>query len=342
MHKLLSFGTLFLLSAFAGAAVQHSEPAARSPRELDRLLRQTSRDTLQGRWDAAARQVQAGIRAAQASADKESEARLTVELARILADRNFFYKRDPQPALEATRKARELARQTGNRRLLAASLYLLGNVYYAERLVGTGDWKKPRHFLLQALEIQREVADGRGAAFTLFYLGLTAQMQHQEAPARQYLKESLALARQEDDQVLESYGERHLGYLEEVAGRFPAARRHYQRSLKLRQKAEFTVGVPFAMNLLAGFMARHEEKSGEAMTLLGQSIELARRNNSPRARFLGELALGGLALQADRFEEARLHTRRALEEAREFGHAEAAREARLQLQKIEESAARQQ
>lgn len=308
--------------------------AAAAAENIEALLARSLQHTMHGRWNQASKELDAAIRRAHQSKDVRTEAALTAELGRVLAERNFFYRRGPQKALATFERAASLAEAAQDRKALADALHGQGRIHYSERLAGAGDWETSRALFDRAYQLRQKIGDKRGLAESLFFLGLVHQMKKEYEPAMERFQKSRALTLELGDQVQQSFADRHIGYIHEVRNELDQAERYYVSSLKLRQETGHEVGVPFALALLADFRAKHRGDADGAVELLQRAIASAEKCNSVRGKFLAEMALGRAYLEKKDAANARLYTARALAGAQAFGHQEAVDEARQQLAEI--------
>jgi tetratricopeptide (TPR) repeat protein len=107
------------------------------------------------------------------------------------------------------------------------------------------------------------------------WLGIHAQVVlDDDEAAEALLKRALALSRRANDPLNESYAERHLGYVEQSAGRLDAALARFNRSLVLRRSLDFPAGIAAALLALAELhLARGDLETVD--TLLSEATDVA-------------------------------------------------------------------
>ena len=178
---------------------------------------------LEGRWDGAL----AALDAANAR-DRRASAAIRTERGRVLMDRSFFHRRDPAAARAALEEGRRLAKAAGDDATAAAADQGLGQLDYNDAFE-TKDWKKPRAAFESVLAVRERIGDRRGAAETLFYLGLTYEQDGQPGPAFDRYEKSLAISQDVEDLVQQSYARRHMAGIQEERESSPRRRRTSRR-----------------------------------------------------------------------------------------------------------------
>jgi tetratricopeptide (TPR) repeat protein len=275
---------------------------------------------LSGTWILAERKLDRAIASARGSGDRVAEARLLAKRASLLLDRSSYHRLDSDGARRAIEEARAVAEATGDRAALASSIQALARWHHWRKLSGIGDWETVDATIGEALKIREEIGDEAGLAESWFYRGLVRQFQEDNAAAREAFEKSLRYAR---DPLARSYGHRHLGYIIQLSGDIDSARKHYAKSLELREQAGAHALVPFAMNLLADFELETTKDRARAKSLLAESARTARCAKSWRALNAAEAKLAELDPA-----RAHVHARRALEAAQKYGDAEMIEEAK--------------
>ena len=234
--------------------------------------------TLEGRWDAALATLDAGD-----ARDRRASAAIRTERGRVLMDRSFFHRRDPAPARAALEEGRRLAKAAGDDATAAAADQGLGQLDYNDAFE-TKDWKKPRAAFESVLAVRERIGDRRGAAETLFYLGLTYEQDGQPGPAFERYEKSLAISEEVEDLVQQSYARRHMAGIQEERGELAAAEKNIAAEIDLRRRGGFAVGVPFALLQQADFLTAHGGDPNEAARLLDEAVSLAENvRQHPRA-----------------------------------------------------------
>jgi tetratricopeptide (TPR) repeat protein len=306
--------------------------AAAPPPERPLLLSATRQMTHEGKWDPAAEALNAAIDRAAGAHDARLEAMLAAELLRVVSDRSAYHRRDPESVRRALARAEAAARRAADPRADADLAQYVGQVRYGEAF-STGDWESPRALFRTALEGRDRLGDRRGAAESLFYLGLTFEQAGQPEPAMEQYARSRAIAEEIGDAALQSYTERHIGAILEQQGRLDAAYDHVARSVALRREARFFVTLPFALMQQADFLVQHRADRARAMQLLDEAIDVADRYGSTRALSAARLELARLSAE-EQPREALSIARCGLDAARRFGDREEVEEAEKQISAI--------
>jgi hypothetical protein len=125
----------------------------------------------------------------------------------------------------------------------------------------------------RAAGLYHRAGDERGEAEALFWVATYHQVvRGDHDTAAPVLGRARALATQAGDDLTLSYVLRHLGFVEQAAGRVPAARELFVESTELRRKVGFQAGV--AANLVGlAFLA---DDPGEARAHLDEAAAVAR------------------------------------------------------------------
>lgn len=101
----------------------------------------------------------------------------------------------------------------------------------------------------RAAALYRDLGDERGEAEALFWIGTFHQVVRDDhGTALPSLERARGLATRVDDRLTLSYVLRHLGFVEQSAGRVPVARDLFLESTRLRREIGFHAGV--AANLV--------------------------------------------------------------------------------------------
>jgi hypothetical protein len=122
----------------------------------------------------------------------------------------------------------------------------------------------------RADQLLAEAPDAASAASGMFFIGLIADnLRGDEEAGRAAFAKALDMARAAGDELTESEALRHLGYHTSVAGDTELARRQWERSLLLRQRAGCVPYVLAQQLLLAG-LAKDTGDARTALVLAGQ------------------------------------------------------------------------
>jgi len=327
LSLVLAGGALVATGAASLRAVP--DPAHRAEAsDVASLLAKTRAMALEGRWDAALSALDA---AGTASArDSRASAAIQTERGRVLMDRSFFHRRDPAPARVALEEGLRGARAAGDDATAATAAQALGQLDYNDAFE-TKDWKKPRAAFESVLAARERIGDRRGAAETLFYLGLTYEQDGQPVPAFERYEKSLAISEEIKDLVQQSYARRHMAGIQEERGELPAAERNIDLEIDLRRRGGFAVGVPFALLQKVDFLAAHGGDANEVARLLDEAVVLAKTCGSTRALFAARAELSRRAAAGGDSRRSFMLAEQALESARAYGGASEIREAQALL-----------
>ena len=306
-----------LLLAFAADATAFDAAAVRAE---SRTL------TLAGNWERALALLDAAEGRAGAS-DPRAKAALAAERGRVLMDMNFFHHRAPAPARAALEEAQRLAKAAKDRIVAADVAQSLGQLSYSAGFE-TRDWKTPRSAFEKVLAEREKLADRRGLAETLFYLGLTYEQDGQPGPALERYQKSLAIAEETGDLVQQSYARRHIAGIQEERGEYSSAEKNIAAELDLRRRGGFAVGVPFALLQQADFVAA---RGGDPKEIGAPARRGDRRRGRGVRQHTGPLCRpGGPLRRAAADGDARTAftlAEQALQAARAYGGASEIREA---------------
>lgn len=182
-----------------------------------------------------------------------------------------------------------------------------------------GDFERAREFLEESLKIARGRADQSGEAKSLQQLGFVAEEEGEFETARDSLKSSLQMFRQLDDRLNEAMTLRNLGNVALREGDYPTAREKYQRSLDIFESIENRHGRAKSMANL-GLVERHEGNFETAREYLRESLELLQELGDRYGQAININNLAELALSEGKFEQAREYHERSLEIERSLGN----------------------
>ena len=184
-----------------------------------------------------------------------------------------FHRGDVDRALALYEAAVALAREQGDRRLLAAALSGLGQALGA----AGGPPGRAAALLGESLALRRELGDERGAVGALYALGMLAHFQGEPARAVALVEEGLALARRLGLGAEHfAFGLIRLGFLAYLQGQPDRAEGLARQALALRRDRAQAVGtptglptgLPVCLALLAG-VASAQGRAGRAARLFG-------------------------------------------------------------------------
>jgi tetratricopeptide (TPR) repeat protein len=144
----------------------------------------------------------------------------------------------------------------------------------------------PRELVLfeRAVELYRPLADVRGEAEALFWIGCFHQViRRDDQTAVPILERALALAEQARAKDTMSEALRHLGIAEHRAGRLAAARERLEQSTRLRRELGQLPGV--AANLVGlAYIAAADGRADDAQALLDEAAAIAQAAGAHRIK----------------------------------------------------------
>jgi tetratricopeptide (TPR) repeat protein len=142
----------------------------------------------------------------------------------------------------------------------------------------------PRELALfeRAAAVYRELADARGEAEALFWIGCFHQViRRDDETAVPILERSRELADAAGDQRTASEALRHLGIADHRAGRLTAARERLEESTRLRRDAGLLPGV--AANLVGlAYVAAADGRQDDARAILAEAAGICRTTGAQR------------------------------------------------------------
>lgn len=154
-----------------------------------------------------------------------------------------------------------------------------------------------RHLLarFQANLVRREaLGDTRGAAESLFHIGLMHERLREGDHATAAYERAYALATERGHKQELSYAARHLGFACFVRGDLDAALRYFEESLALRQEVSYMLYLPPAHVAVGDLLLARGDTDG-ASRHFEQAHALAEGMQTPMAVVFSLLALAELA-----------------------------------------------
>jgi tetratricopeptide (TPR) repeat protein len=132
----------------------------------------------------------------------------------------------------------------------------------------------------RALDLYRALADTRGEAEALFWIGCLYQfIRRDNETAVSYLERSCRLAAQTGDKPTWSEALRHLGIAAHAAGRLDEARERLEESSRLRREVGALLGVASNMIGLA-YIAAAQDRRADALATLDEAHTIARAHGA--------------------------------------------------------------
>jgi tetratricopeptide (TPR) repeat protein len=326
-----SAGAIVAAMAVIGAAL--APPRAEG--DTAAVLRRSRQATQHGRWDAALAELRAAAQAAEGTGRPGERALLLAEQGRVALERSFYFQRDVERAEALIREALAFAETSGAERARALALLQMARLAFSQARDAGADWAVAVDYARRALQESETLGDPVEMANAVYILGLVRQMRDGHEHGVEEFERMRALAERAGDRDVLSGAERHLGYACEARKDYTCARRHYERSLALREETGALVYVPFARITLAELRWRHMGERREPIVQLERAVSEARRARSVRAEYSARLALARYLAELGRREEALRHARRALEGTRAFRATTAGRTAETLIQQLE-------
>jgi hypothetical protein len=199
---------------------------------------------LAGRWDQASELLGAAMAAGDTAVGDTERAALAVAQAEVAVDQDFWVRTDRgATALERATAAVARAGAAGPELGFDLEFFRLKHDYGAELaglFGGEGD-RDPAvldDLSRRATGLAGGAPDPGRRAWAAFYAGLIADVLRGGGEAgRPWYAEALAAGEQCGDELIVSYALRHLGFLASADGDAELARRHWQHSKELRQRA---------------------------------------------------------------------------------------------------------
>ena len=133
-----------------------------------------------------------------------------------------------EPAVDHLQQGLTVARQVGDRVVVARALLGLGYVYLVQ-----GRHEQALDHLRQALTVARQTGERPSEAWVLTHLGLVYWRQSRYQQALGHHQQALTIARQIGNPYVEAYALDHLGLVYWRQGRYQQAIDHYQQSLTI-------------------------------------------------------------------------------------------------------------
>ncbi|MCL6645785.1 MAG: tetratricopeptide repeat protein, partial [Dehalococcoidia bacterium] len=132
----------------------------------------------------------------------------------------------------------------------------------------------------ESLAIARELDDQWAVAWVLHVLGRVAYFDNDPAGARALGEESLAVAEAVGDDWLIAYAHHLLGIAAYIAADYPTARAYYTRSLAIRRELGYHEGIGI-VQFLIGLVAVHEGDLVQACALFREALTIMRHLLGP-------------------------------------------------------------
>ncbi len=219
-------------------------------------------------------------------------------------------------AIAAVRSGLAEVEATGDDRLLAEYLYLLGRLQWS-----LADHAASIETHLRQLEVARRAGDPLLLSKAQTGLGLTLESFGEPVRAGAHLDEALQWAEQAGDLqqlaiVHNSQGNHYLG-----RGELDRATTHHQRALALRRELGSVRGIADSLNNLA-LIAHAQGESASALARLDEARVIYERLDLKRYVANVHRRIGGILRETGHFAEARQHLETGLQAGLTLGSAE--------------------
>ncbi|NMO15575.1 tetratricopeptide repeat protein [Pyxidicoccus fallax] len=319
MRHIIWVGLLGLITACAaGRAEQGGTRAAAEPSSFaTSAVTVMQAYDLDSRFGDAASLGRFAIERTRLLKDTPGEARLQVELGRVLS-RQLRHEPgvDEAEVVAILQRARQLAEASNHPGVLAAALDAEGMYHYFNKLLaGRGEWAPIVALFERSAALAEQAGDSRGLSEALFHLGLTQQFQGNAVRAREVYERSLAVARGAGDALMQSYNLRHLAGLAEKRGDLDTALAQHRECLRLREQVGFHTGQIFALIAVAHVLTLREPQGDEALPTAQRALRMAEERKDPAATRESLAMLGRVHLRRGDGASALPHLEQAMANA---------------------------
>jgi predicted ATPase len=223
--------------------------------------------------------------ARSASSDRSVARGLALSGAGMLA----FFEGDLAAAATQEEEALSIAREVGDKRLLAYPGFMLGLVR-----VYQGDIEAARSLLAESHSLFKELGDAEGEAMTLLAQGVAAYHSGDLAMARAQFEESLRLSQEQGDVLHASIVLNALQGLVSTQGDQELVRSLYQQSLPLMQQARNRGTLGLLQINMGDFLHQYGEEQ-QAQTSYREGLRLWQEMHQVEQRLGIVKGLAGLA-----------------------------------------------
>jgi predicted ATPase/DNA-binding SARP family transcriptional activator/uncharacterized protein HemY len=185
-------------------------------------------------------------------------------------------------------------------------------------LRGDGDYQRAQQIYQESLAIYRQQGDDLGMAGVLKQLGIVAGSLGEYDEARRLFQEALELYRATGDQYGIANTLNDLGIVADRTGQYAEAQRLYQECLVIRRQIGHRWGMGTTLNNL-GYLAFAQGEYAEARRLLEESFSM-QRDIGDRYNMANSLVnLGATVREMGEYDQARSYFFEALTTAHEVG-----------------------
>jgi tetratricopeptide (TPR) repeat protein len=263
-----------------------------------------------------------------------ARARIMVLRGKLSATDAFVSSRPLDDAILSLEEAVRVAEALPGSREQADALVELGFAEYVRAFLTGGEFAPIRSRFDRALEIARALNDGGRVARALFHEGLIHERLGELDTALLRYLESLAVSDACGCLLVQSYAQRHVGFVHLARDEPRFALRHFRRSLELRRQVGFTVYLPYSLSGMADVLLELGEVA-EAEAYAVEAVDLASTLDAPRTRAVTTLSLAEVELALGDRTAARRGFQEVLELSEEIGYEAGVEAARDGLERAE-------
>lgn len=234
-------------------------------------------------------------------------------------------------ALEHGLKAEKNARALGDKKLEAAALSVIGDVYGK-----SGEFDSALPYLKRALQSFEELDDLTGMGGVHSILGIAYKEIGDLATAQHHLEKSLEILSQQGIDWKIAWAKLNLGALQETQGRYEPALKNFQESLLLMTKINSSFGIASAQGNIADVYNK-TGRSAEALKLNALSLAGLEKVGNLRTLAMALNFRGAIYFQMKDLPNALRYNTLAIEKAREQKDENLLRDFTLQAARIHEA-----
>ncbi len=227
---------------------------------------------LLGQWDDAVYYLQIALKITQEIEDKTTEAKIRVLLGSLLWKRGNFHK-----AREILQKAKQLAEELSDDKVLGDCFYHLGELYYVEAtLMRNRDHTSALDYHEKALALREKTGDKKGVIQSLSRLGTLYEHMKNQDQALEYHNRAIAMAEEINYERGLYRPVTHIGAFYREQGDLKTALEYYQKALEICKRIGDRQGLVFALGNVGRMLYKLDEKKfEEAVQLCREALTIA-------------------------------------------------------------------
>jgi len=227
---------------------------------------------LLGQWDDAVYYLQIALSITQRVEDKTTEAKIRVLLGSLLWKRGDFHK-----AREILQKAKQLAEELSDDKVLGDCFYHLGELYYVEAtLMRNRDHTAALDYHEKAFALREKTGDKKGVIQSLSRLGTLYEHMKDQDQALEYHNRAIEMAEKIDYKRGLYRPITHIGAFYREQGDLKTALEYYQRALEICREIGDRQGLVFALGNVGRMLYNLDEKKfEEAVQLCREALTIA-------------------------------------------------------------------